>query len=201
MWTVWLTVGVAVLVVIGLLAGLLPLLRRAPSSWRLLSVSGIILGIFGIIWVLRAWEPTAAPYRVAERYPFGSHLQAWQVSFGFTWLAFGVLFFCLALLVSRGPTVVGWLTLLVSWMVCMLPHVIVALAVAWAGENTTDVVDLRERASEPKFGLIVSTALATLTFLGSSVGGFIWTGWELRVGKFRSCLPDDSLDHKREDTL
>jgi len=180
MWTVW-----------GVLAPILPLLlvvgfllsdrfRGAQASWRLLSLSGWFLSAFGLVWILRAWNPTLGPYRIGDAYPFGTHLQAWQVTFGFTWLAFGFLFFVAVLFAAGRPTRVAWATLLVSWLVCMLPHAVIAVALAWTGEETAQAVDLPERvSSEAQPLLIVATVAAAFLLLASSIGGFLWTAWQL----------------------
>ena len=84
MWIVWTTVTAATLVALAVWTSLLPAFRRAPLSWRVVSASGVPLSILGVNFVIRFWNPTAGPYRANQRYPFGDHLHAWAVSFGFT---------------------------------------------------------------------------------------------------------------------
>jgi hypothetical protein len=122
MWAVWITTSAAVLIALAVLLCLRATFRAAPIGWRLLSASGIPLSIAGLIFIIRFWQPIAGPYRANELYPYGNHLHAWAVSFGFTWLAFGLLFAGMALLGSRSTSRVVWVTLLASWFICWLPH-------------------------------------------------------------------------------
>ncbi len=157
--------------------------RAAKASWRLLSLSGCFVSAFGFVWILRGWNPTPGPYRISEVYPFGTHLQAWQVTFGFTWLAFGFLFFVAVLFAASRPSRFAWATLLASWLVCMLRHAAIAVALAWAGEGTIETVDLSNRLPvETQPGLLGATAAVALLFFSSSLGGFLWTAWQLRRG-------------------
>ncbi len=181
MWTVWITVSTAVLIALAIFISLVPAFRTAPLGWKLLSASGIPLAIAGLIFILRFWEPTTGPYRANELYPYGDHLQAWAVSFGFTWLAFGLLFAGLALLGSRSASRIVWLTLLVSWFICWLPHGVIGIAFAWAGENVPSVEAYRKWASEaPGRILLVSDALILLAHFGLSMVGFVIAGIALR---------------------
>jgi hypothetical protein len=68
--------------------------RSLPRSWQVLGYSGVPLALGGIGFVLRFWHPTEGPYVANRVYPFGSHLNACAVSFGFLWLAFGVVHDC-----------------------------------------------------------------------------------------------------------
>ncbi len=177
MWVVWITVSTAVLIVLAILLTLAPAFRVAPLGWRLLSASGIPLSLCGLIFIIRFWEPTAGPYRANELYPYGNHLHAWAVSFGFTWLAFGLLFAALALLGSRTASRIVWAALLASWFICWLPHGVIGLAFAWAGQNAPSVQTYRKWASDPQqFILLLSNALALLAHFGLSVVGFMITG-------------------------
>src|SRR5881394_2509514 len=116
MWAVWISVSISILVVLAILLSLLPAFRTAPRSWRLLCASGIPLSVGGINFIIRFWKPTSGPYRANELYPYGDHLHAWAISFGFTWVAFGLIFVGLALLGSRNAKGVVWATLLASWV-------------------------------------------------------------------------------------
>ena len=101
MWLVGLTLAGA----LGLSAGAMVAVRfaygTAPLGWRILAHAGWPLSLAGAVFVLRFWVPTVGPYRANVRYPFGTHVNAWAVSFGFTWIAFGLLFTVLAVLASR----------------------------------------------------------------------------------------------------
>ncbi len=162
-------------------------LRGAKASWRLLGLSGWFLSAFGLVWILRAWNPTPGPYRISEVYPFGTHLQAWQVTFGFTWLAFGFLFFVAVFSAASRPSRFTWVTLLATWLVCMLPHAAIVIALGWAGEGTIGTVDPSNRLPlETQPLLIGATAAVAILFFTSSLGGFLWTGWQLFHGPSNS---------------
>src|SRR5262249_32973095 len=149
-WAIWISVSISILIMLAILVGLLPSFRTAPRSWRLLSASGIPLSVGGVNFIIRFWKPTPGPYRANELYPYGDHLHAWAVSFGFTWFAFGLIFVGLALLGSRNARGVVWATLLSSWVICWLPHGMIGLAFAWAGGNAPSVESYRKWASEPQ---------------------------------------------------
>ena len=96
-------------------------------GWWLLPWAGIAYALVGLPFLLTA-EPTAGPYREGERYPFGTELQAWQVTVGIDWLAFGLLFAAAALAARQLPN--RWLraTILVSGALIWLPHLVIGLA-------------------------------------------------------------------------
>jgi hypothetical protein len=181
MWTLWITVSAAVLIVLAVSLCLRPAFRAAPIGWRLLSASGIPLNLAGLIFIIRFWQPTAGPYRANELYPYGNHLHAWAVSFGFTWFAFGLLFAGLALLGSRRTGRVVWVTLLASWVICWLPHGVIGLAFACAGHNAPSLETYRKWASESQgFILLVSDAVILLAHFALAMLGFVMSGLEIR---------------------
>lgn len=182
---VWITVSVVVLLVFSLLLRLLPAFREASLGWRLLSASGIPLGVTGVNFILRFWHPTAGPYRANELYPYGSHLQTWAVSFGFAWVAFGLMFTGLALLAVKNSRRIVWLTLLASWFICWLPHGIIGIGFAWAGQNAPSVDAYQNWASSSAgFALLLFNALTLLAHFVLSLSGFVLTGLELRRERF-----------------
>jgi hypothetical protein len=186
MWAAWITTSAALLIAVAVSLCLKPAFRAAPIGWRLLSASGIPLSLAGLIFIIRFWQPTAGPYRANDLYPYGNHLHAWAVSFGFTWLAFGLLFAGLALLGSRCTGRVVWATLLASWFLCWLPHGVIGVAFAWAGQNEPNVEVYRRWASEPKgFFVLLSGAVILLAHFGLSILGFVMTGVEIRRGKIK----------------
>jgi hypothetical protein len=183
MWAVWLVVGTAALLMAAMLLSLAPAFRAAPRSWRVLSASGLPLSVGGIGFAIRFWDPTAGPYLANRVYPYGSHLNAWAVSFGFTWLAFGLLFTALTLLGSRAASRVVWGMLLGSWLICWLPHGVIAVAFAWAGENTPSFDFYARWASQPiGYSLLLSSSLILVAHFGLSLLGFVMTGLDLRRG-------------------
>jgi hypothetical protein len=178
MWTVWITISFAVLAVFAALGLMLPAFRSSSLGWRLLGASGLPLGVAGVAFVARFWNPTPGPYLANELYPYGTHLNAWAVSFGFTWLAFGVLFAGLTLLGSRGSKLVVWATLVASWLVCWLPHGVIGLAFTIAGHNEPSAQAYRQWASTVRgFWLVLGGSFALLAHFGLSIAGFILTGY------------------------
>jgi hypothetical protein len=180
MWAMAATVGVAVLTMSVILKSMLPAFRSSSLGWRLLGASGIPLSVGGINFIVRFWKPTAGPYRANELYPYGSHLNAWAVSFGFTSLAFGVLFAGLALLGSRSAKLAVWATLLGTWLVCWLPHGVIGLAFAVAGHNEPSLETYRQWGSTGRgFWLLLFNSITILAHFGLSLWGFALTGREI----------------------
>jgi hypothetical protein len=178
MWLVALTLAGALgLSVVALLA-LRVAYRTLPLGWRLLAHAGWPLSLAGAVFVVRFWVPTDGPYRANVRYPFGSHLNAWAVSFGFTWIALGLLFTALAVL---APRVAGarpaWLALLAAWLVCWLPHGVIALGFVFGGTDPRSVTDYRAWGASSAGALIlIADAVLLLLHVGLSVAGFLHAG-------------------------
>ena len=151
--------------------------RTVPLGWRVLAHAGWPLSLAGAVFVVRFWVPTGGPYRANVRYPFGTHLNAWAVSFGFTWIAFGLLFAAVALLASRAEDArPAWLALLVGWIVCWLPHAVIALGFVVGGTDPRSVADYRAWGTNPSGAVIlVADALLLLLHAGLSVTGFTLT--------------------------
>src|ERR1035438_7850531 len=124
------------------------MIRRPPRSTLFPYTT-----LFRSNFVIRFWNPTPGPYLANHLYPFGDHLHAWAVSFGFTWLAFGLLFAVLALLASRDKSRLVWAALLAGWFICWLPHGVIGLAFAWAGGNAPSVETYSKWSSAPQGSL------------------------------------------------
>ena len=159
MWLVW----SVTLLSAGLLCACLFLLRKdlrdAPRAWQLLAASGVPLALGGLGFIVRFWEPLPGPYRVNELYPLGPYLNAWAVSFGFMWLAFGLAFYTLALRAPRTPRT--WVVLLVAWLLAWLPHGIIAVGFLLAGDIQPSAQLYRTWAAEWA-GLIELAASAVI---------------------------------------
>lgn len=180
MWAVWLVTGAAAAALLATLATLRADFRAASPAWKLLAVSGIPLSLGGLGFAVRFWRPTRGPYLANVTYPFGAHLNTWAVSFGFTWLAFGLLFFGMAVTVARAPTRPRWATLLAAWVLCWLPHFVIGVGFAWAGQNAPSLRVYRNWAADPAGLVILATSSAILLAHGAcSVIGFVATGREL----------------------
>lgn len=180
MWAVWLVSAAAAAAFLATLAALRADFRAASRAWRLLALSGIPLALGGLGFVVRFWRPTPGPYLANSLYPFGPYLNTWAVSFGFTWLAFGLLFFSLAVTVAREPSRPRWASLLVAWLLCWLPHFVIGVGFAWAGQNAPSLRVYRDWAADPAGLLVLGTGSAILLAHGAcSTLGFIATGREV----------------------
>jgi len=178
MWVVW-TVS-AVLAGLGVYCVLL--LREdwdsAQRGWKLLASSGVPLALLGFGFILRFWEPESGPFRANELYPLGPYLNAWAVSFGFMWVAFGLAFFALALRAS--PTGRTWFLLLVTWAIAWIPHGIIGIGFAMAGENSESLELYRDWASRwPGLFALGASALVLVGHFVLSLLGFANTGRSL----------------------
>jgi hypothetical protein len=179
MWAVWLVTGFAAALLAIPTIRLWPDLRRAPRGWQLLAASGLPLALGGLGFVVRFWEPTAGPYRVNELYPFGAYVNAWAVSFGFMWLAFGLAFFASALRVP--PTGRTWLALFAAWLLAWIPHGVIGIGFLGAGSNQPNIDIYRAWGSRwTGFLTLASGSTVLLLHFALSITGFIWTGLDLR---------------------
>ncbi len=95
-------------------------------SWKLLWISGLLFVPGGAIWTMK-WQPSLGPYMVGEKYPFGSHVNTWEVSMGFGFVAFGVLFAEASIPASKSKNRLSWVGLLISWVLLMFPHALVGV--------------------------------------------------------------------------
>jgi len=79
------------------------ILKRVFTGWTLLAFSwfGYVPG--GVLLIVFGWKPKPGPYAIGELYPYGGYLEAWQVSLGFAFLAFGTLFGIASLICSKIP--------------------------------------------------------------------------------------------------
>jgi len=179
MWTVWLVIGFALAIFAAITVLLWPDLRATPRGWQLLAASGLPLALGGLGFAIRFWDPTTGPYLANELYPFGTLLNAWAVSFGFMWLAFGLAFFAFA--VRGGHSGRTWLALFVAWVVAWLPHGVIGIAFAVTGSNQRSIELYREWGSEwGGFLTLVGSSVILLAHFVLSVLGFALSGLDLR---------------------
>ena len=179
MWAVWLVTGLAAVLFAIPTFLLWPDMRRAPRGWQLLAASGLPLALGGVGFIVRFWDPTPGPYLANQLYPYGTHLSAWAVSFGFMWLAFGLVFFACALRAPRTGSV--WLALLVAWVLAWIPHGVIGIGFATAGSNQSSIDVYRAWGSRwYGFLTLASGSIVLLLHLGLSLFGFVWTGLALR---------------------
>lgn len=179
MWAVWLVTGLAVVLFTIPTFLLWEDLRRAPRGWQLLAASGLPLALGGLGFIVRFWEPTPGPYLANQLYPYGTHLNAWAVSFGFMWLAFGLLFFAFTLRAPRSGSL--WLALLVAWVLAWTPHAVIGIGFAAAGSNQPSIDIYRAWGSRwDGFLTLASGGIVLLLHFGLSLLGFVGTGLALR---------------------
>jgi hypothetical protein len=160
------------------LALIIRYVAQMPPGWRVLAWSGVPLALSGFGLATRFWHPSAGPYVANRLYPFGGHLNAWAVSFGFTWVAFGLLFTGAVPVVWRNLSLRSWSVLLASWLLCVWPHLIIAIAFAWNGANQQSASFYsRWWASSPAARIaLVAGSVLTLWHFTFAIGGFIATG-------------------------
>jgi len=135
-------------------------------GWKLLCLSGLMFVPGGIIWILQ-WRPSSGPYMVGEKYPFGGYVEAWQVSMGFAFVAFGVLFAGASILASQVKNKWSWTTLLMSWVLLMFPHALIGI---------TFILDDPSLAI---LGVSASVLPFALVWVSIVVLGFVLSGREI----------------------
>jgi len=178
MWLVWAVSAFSIALLVVCVCLLRIELRAASRGWQLLATSGLPLALGGAAFILRFWKPAPGPYLANSVYPLGPYLNAWVVSFGFMWLAFGLAFFALALQAPRTGRL--WLVLLVGWFLAWLPHGIIGVGFMWAGSNQPSVQLYRDWASTwPGFLRLFASALMLLSHFALALLGFMLTGADL----------------------
>ena len=182
MWLVWIVAALSTALVGSCIFLLRDDLGSAPHGWQLLACSGIPLTLGGLGFVMRFWKPTTGPYLANEFYALGPYLNAWAVSFGFMWVAFGLIFFMVA---ARGPHCGRiWLTLLVAWFLVWLPHGIIGVGFAVAGSNEPSVRLYQQWAAKwPGLLRLGVSALILAAHFALSLFGFALTGMGLWRGR------------------
>ncbi len=178
MLLVWSVTALSAAVAAACFAALRGPWRNAQRGWQLLAGSGVALSLGGLGFIVRFWEPLPGPYTANAVYPLGPYVNAWAVSFGFLWLAFGVAFAALAL--KPQPSVKTWLTLLAIWILAWLPHGIIAIGFAVAGQTEAGVALYRDWASAwPAVLTLWAGGLTLAAHVGLSAFGFLLAGRDL----------------------
>jgi len=140
--------------------------KRLPLGWKLLFLAGLLFIPGGLVWILQ-WQPTPGPYMVGERYPFGGYVEAWEVSMGFGFAAFGMLFAGASQAASKWRSRRLWIVMLISFALLMFPHGLIGVVF---------VLD------DPTLGNLGVSAIAlpfSLAWLGIVTAGFILSGKEV----------------------
>ena len=106
--------------------------RRISGRYRVGSIVLLLAGLGyvpgGILLILASWQATPGPYQIGLRYPFGGPLEAWQVTAGFAFVAYGIGFAGLVHAHSRTGSRLLWAVLAISFGVMWLPHLLIGLA-------------------------------------------------------------------------
>ena len=180
MWIVWLVATFSTILIAVSVVLLRPDLRAAPLAWRLLGASGIPLVLGGLGFIVRFGKPLPGPYLANAVYPLGPYVNAWAVSFGFMWLAFGL---ALSPPWRRGcrGTWLTWWCLAVAWVLAgTAPRNHWYRLRPGRLERTERPAPHRNWASEwPGFVVLCYGALVLLAHFGLSAAGFIGAGWRL----------------------
>lgn len=168
---------VSVVVLAGSLLVLRPSFATQRLPRRLLAYAGWPLALVGAIFVLRFWHPTAGPYEADVRYPFGGFANAWAVSFGFAWMACGVLLSSLALLAPPAPSAAVYWVLLTTWGLCWLPHGVIGVAVLLDGMTASSAIRYEQWAARPLGAVVLGfDAILLILHFGMAVTGFVMEG-------------------------
>lgn len=175
MWLVWSVSALCIGVAVACVSLFLEDWRNAERGWQLLAASGIPLSLAGLGFIIRFWKPHSGPFTANELYPLGPYVNAWAVSFGFMWLAFGVAFLVLSLRGGRDIRI--WWALLTIWFLAWLPHGIIGVGFLVAGQTELSMQLYRDWASRwpDVLGLVVGGS-ALLIHIGLSVSGFAVAG-------------------------
>lgn len=96
-------------------------------GWRAFVAATAVTAVIGMFFAA-SMDPTNGPYAVDERYPFGSALQTWQVTVGFDWIAYAILFGAAGSVARRARSRPMWVALGVSFAILWLPHVAIGVA-------------------------------------------------------------------------
>jgi hypothetical protein len=111
---------------------------REPSSigrrWpgRLFGAAVVVTGIIGLVFA-QSMHPTAGPYAMNERYPFGDAERTWQVTVGFDWIAYAILFAVAGVAVRRVGGGRLWALMGLSFAILWFPHLAIGVAMALDG--------------------------------------------------------------------
>ena len=98
------------------------------TGWGLLAFAGFGYVPGGALLVLLTWQVTPGPYEIGQLYPYGSYLNAWQVTNGFAFAAFGLLFVTAVIAAAASKSRLLWLAALASFALMWFPHAYMGMA-------------------------------------------------------------------------
>jgi len=108
--------------------------RPAIKRWagRLFGATVAVTGLIGLVFA-QSMHPTSGPYTMNERYPFGDTERTWQVTVGFDWIAYAILFAVAGVAVRRVGGRKLWALMAVSFAILWFPHLAIGVAMALDG--------------------------------------------------------------------
>jgi hypothetical protein len=162
---------------------------RRALGWRLLAHAGWPLTIGGAIVALHAGASTLRG--CAGGCGAGLSAPTWALAFGFTWIAFGLLFTAFAAL-APAPSADphqgrrAWIALVAAWTLCWLPHGL--LAVVAFGPVAVAVRAHWGTGAEGAPALAVA-AILLLGHFACSAAGLSLSAWEVWAGPAGPTVP------------
>ena len=108
--------------------------RPTVKRWagRLFGATVVITGLIGLVFA-QSMHPTSGPYTMNERYPFGDTERTWQVTVGFDWIAYAILFAVAGVAVRRVGGRKLRVLMAVSFAILWFPHLAIGVAMALDG--------------------------------------------------------------------
>lgn len=108
--------------------------RPTIKRWagRLFGATVVVTGLIGLVFA-QSMDPTAGPYTMNERYPFGDTERTWQVTVGFDWIAYAILLAVAGVAVRRVGGRTLWALMAVSFAILWFPHLAIGVAMALDG--------------------------------------------------------------------
>ncbi len=109
-----------------------PRARLKRWGWRTFVAATAVTAVIGLFFAA-SMDPTGGPYAVDERYPFGSAVRTWQVTVGFDWIAYAILFGAVGFVARRAGSRPLWIATGVSFVILWFPHVAIGIAFLMSG--------------------------------------------------------------------
>ena len=106
--------------------------RARRWGWRLYGALTGLIALVGLVFA-QSMHLTGGPYTVDERYPFGDAERAYQVTVGFDWIAYAILFAAAGVAIRRSGSRGLWALLGLSLVVLWFPHVFIGAAMVLYG--------------------------------------------------------------------
>ncbi len=101
-------------------------------GWRAYGATVVVTALIGLVFAA-SMHPTAGPYKIDERYPFGDAERSYQVTVGFDWIAYAILLVVAGSAVRRVGGRTLWGLLALSLVILWFPHVLIGAAMVLHG--------------------------------------------------------------------